>query len=199
MPKIVNVEQKRQDIAIASIELFLEKGYDNLTVSEVAKNAKVAKGSIYKYFESKEDIIFAIIEYAQETYDKDILLRIKQAPNIEDKILSLFDLCISTDEEMLQRRKIYKEFITLALHQGCCEKMVGLLKEIQLKYTTWLKNIFQEGIDNGILIKDAMKFADGLFVMGEGVLLYSHLENYNNKQLLQNHIQGLLELIKKDS
>ncbi len=90
MPKIVNKLQKRQDIALSSTELFIEKGFYKLTVSEVAKNAKVAKGTIYEYFESKEDIVFAIIEYAQTNYDNEVLANINNTQSIREKVEHLF-------------------------------------------------------------------------------------------------------------
>lgn len=198
MPKIVNVEKKRLEIAVNSIDLFLQKGYQNLTVSEVAKNSRIAKGSVYKYFESKEDIVFAIIEYAQETYDKNILLKIENSIDIEEKILALFDLCISEDSSMIQRRRIYKEFMNLASNSDSY-KMVQLLKDIKKKYVKWLHNIFQEGIDNGKLQNNALEFIDGLFVIGEGVLLFSNIDDYNKKDLLQNHVKSLLRVLKKDN
>jgi AcrR family transcriptional regulator len=196
MPKIVDVEKKRKELAINSIELFLSKGFHQLTVGEVAKHSNIAKGSIYKYFESKEDIVYAIIDYAQEEYDLDILAKIKNEKDIETKILTLFSLCIAEDEETIQRRKIYKQFINIAL-QSNDEKMHSLLRDIKTKYTTWLKEIFEEGIKQEVLKKESINLYEGLFTIGEGVLLYSDVENYNRKDLLTNHISSLMNFIKQ--
>jgi len=195
MPKIVDISEKRDSIAQSATELFLYKGYSNLTVSEIAQKAGVAKGSIYKYFDSKEDIVFEIIERAQDLYDKEILYNIEKSTTIEDKILALFDLCISDDEQGIQRRKLYKEFISICLDTPS-EKMVNYLYNIKIKYTTWLKKILNDGISQGVLKSESIKLADGLFVIGEGILLFSSLEKYNNHDLLQAHIKTLLELIK---
>jgi AcrR family transcriptional regulator len=195
LSKVVDKPKKRDDIAQSATALFLEKGYSNLTISEIAKNAGVAKGSIYKYFESKEDIVFGIIEQAQESYDKEILYSIQNTNKIEDKILALFDLCISNCDEGIKRRKIYKEFISICLDDPS-EKMVDFLYNIKEKYTNWLKDILREGILSGKLKPQSLEFANGLFVIGEGVLLFSPLVNYNDENLLQLHIKSLLKLIK---
>ncbi len=195
MPKIIDKIQKKQDIALSSIELFIEKGFNKLTVGEIASNAKVAKGTIYKYFESKEDIIFAIIEYTHNKYDEEVLENIKQLTCINDKILALFNLCISNDEDTINDRKIYKEFIYICLDNPS-ENMIKFLKDIKLKYTSWLKEILEEGIKNKQLKPEAINFADALFAIGENILLFSHINNYSDRNMLQNHIDSLLKLIK---
>lgn len=197
MPKIVDIPQKRLFIAQSATQLFLEIGYSKLTVSEVAKNAGVAKGSIYKYFDSKEDIVFAIIENEQDSYDKEILSKIQSANTIEEKVLALFDLCIANDDNAIQRRKIYKEFISICI-ENPSDKMLKFLYNIKQKYTLWLEEIFNDGIKNGDLKPESRDFVDGLFVIGEGVLMFSHMKNYNSPDLLQIHIKKLLKLIKED-
>jgi len=198
MPKIIDIPQKRLSIAQSATQLFLEIGYSKLTVSDVAKNAGIAKGSIYKYFDSKEDIVFAIIENEQDSYDKEILYKIKSANTIEDKILALFDLCIASDDNAIQRRKIYKEFISICIDNPS-EKMLEFLYNIKQKYTLWLRDIFYDGIKNGDLKPESIEFVDGLFVIGEGVLMFSDMKNYNSPDLLQMHIKKLLKLIKENN
>ena len=194
MPRIVNKLQKRQDIALCSTQLFCDKGFHNLTVSEVAKNANVAKGSIYEYFDNKEDIVFAIIEYAQDIYDNEVLYNVDTSNSIQEKILYLFDLCISTTPDGIQRRKIYKEFISICLTEPS-PKMIQFQNDIKIKYISWLKNILIEGINNKQLKPNALEFADGLFAMAEGVLLFSHFDNYHEKDILESYINSLFKLI----
>ena len=195
MPKIVNKQLKRQNIALNSTELFCEKGFHNLTVSEVASHANIGKGTIYKYFKSKEDIVFAIIEYAQNSYDQEVFLNIKNTDSIKEKILALFALCISQKNQDIQRRKMYKEFMSICLTEPSVQ-MIKFKKDIKDKYTSWLKDILQEGIDNKQLKPESLEFADGLFAMAEGILLLSHYGNYYDENLLRFHIDSLFKLIK---
>ena len=195
MPKIVDKFQKRQNIALSSIDLFVEKGFHKLTVSEVAKNANIAKGTIYKYFENKEDIVFAIIEYAQESYDKEVIENIKSSTCVKDKIFALFSLCISQTKESIKRRKIYKEYIAICLDNPS-KKIIEFQKNMKIKYTQWLDEILTQGIKDKQLKKESLNFTHGLYAIGENVLLFSHLDNYNDENMLQKHIMSLLELIK---
>ncbi len=197
MPKTVDKQKKRQNIALSSTELFCKKGFHNLTVSEVAHNAKIAKGTIYEYFKNKEDIVFAIIEYEQVIYDKEIEKNIKNTTNIENKILALFDLCIDESPVGIQRRKMYKEFILICLDSPN-QDIIDFQNNIKSKYTLWLKEIIAEGIKENKLKTESLEFTNGLFAMAEGVLIFSHFENYNEKNILKTYIQSLLKLIKTE-
>ena len=52
--------EKQINILRAAIELFSEKGYEATATSEIAKKAKVAEGTIFRYYKTKKDLLFAI-------------------------------------------------------------------------------------------------------------------------------------------
>ncbi len=49
-------ELRRNDIIDAAEKLFFSKGYDNVSMSEIAKEADMARATIYQYFKNKKDI-----------------------------------------------------------------------------------------------------------------------------------------------
>jgi AcrR family transcriptional regulator len=51
----------RAQIVTSAIELFSARGIDDVRVEEIAETADIGKGTIYNYFETKEDIIVAFI------------------------------------------------------------------------------------------------------------------------------------------
>lgn len=52
----------RLAIIDAAVELFAKKGFERATVDEVAAEAKIAKGTVFYNFKTKEDIFHAILE-----------------------------------------------------------------------------------------------------------------------------------------
>lgn len=48
----------RQQIASVAMRLFVERGFDHVTVAEVAQTAGVSEKTVFNYFPSKEDIFF---------------------------------------------------------------------------------------------------------------------------------------------
>ncbi len=51
----------KESVFVASRELFKKYGYHKTSVNEIAKKARIAKATIYKYFESKEQILDTIL------------------------------------------------------------------------------------------------------------------------------------------
>ncbi|MBU1938048.1 TetR/AcrR family transcriptional regulator, partial [bacterium] len=61
--KELEKQQRRFDILMAAKTLFVQKGYHNTTLEEVAQLAEFGKGTIYNYFRNKEDLFYAILEH----------------------------------------------------------------------------------------------------------------------------------------
>jgi AcrR family transcriptional regulator len=55
-------QQTREEIAHAAMELFLARGFDAVTVAEVADAAGVSEKTVYNHFSTKEDLVFPDVE-----------------------------------------------------------------------------------------------------------------------------------------
>ena len=67
MPKGVpltdeQIEEKRLAIAHAAAELIFQQGYNETSVSQIARKTGIGKSTIYDYFSSKEEIILALLD-----------------------------------------------------------------------------------------------------------------------------------------
>lgn len=58
----VSTSTKRRRIIDAALQVFSEKGFHNATISQVAQEAHVGKGTVYLYFEGKEALLVAIFD-----------------------------------------------------------------------------------------------------------------------------------------
>ncbi|MFN7975570.1 MAG: helix-turn-helix domain-containing protein [Acidobacteriota bacterium] len=58
----LNRQKRRSDIAAAGLELFLARGIEAVAIDDIVKKAGVAKGSFYRYFRDKADLVEAILE-----------------------------------------------------------------------------------------------------------------------------------------
>jgi AcrR family transcriptional regulator len=56
-------EQRRIELLDAGLKVFSEKGFDAATLKDLSEEAGVAQGLIYHYFESKEDLLMAVVEH----------------------------------------------------------------------------------------------------------------------------------------
>ena len=62
MPKIVDKAKMRDDILDAALGVFVQKGYHASSVSDIARAAGLAKGTLYIYFDSKDAMTTAIVD-----------------------------------------------------------------------------------------------------------------------------------------
>lgn len=64
--------ERRLALLLSATTLFLEHGYDAVSLDDVVQHAGGSKASIYKYFGSKEGLFTAICDYRRELFFKDI-------------------------------------------------------------------------------------------------------------------------------
>src|ERR1700761_4047498 len=57
----MEAEKIKESIKRAAQDLFRKFGYHKTSVNEIARRAKIAKATIYKYFESKEDVLHSLL------------------------------------------------------------------------------------------------------------------------------------------
>jgi AcrR family transcriptional regulator len=81
-------ETRREEILRAASRLFGEQGYERTTTKQIAREAGIAEGTIYKYFASKQDLLFAFLESSVIEPLAAILAAMKDAPD-EDVFATL--------------------------------------------------------------------------------------------------------------
>lgn len=59
-----DLNQRRHDVFNASVSLFLEKGFRETTMQEIARAAGMGKSTLYDYFETKDEILISFVEDA---------------------------------------------------------------------------------------------------------------------------------------
>lgn len=79
-------EFRRAEIIDAARSVFARKGFARGIMDAIAKEAGIAKGTVYLYFRSKKEIYRAVLDHDMESLNKDTLDRIDAAKNLKDKI-----------------------------------------------------------------------------------------------------------------
>jgi len=98
MPKIVDKELMSQQIINASLQAFVKYGFYNTSMAKIAKEMNIAKGTLYLYFKSKEQLIETITDqYFENLKEKLIPSHFFKTP---DMLLSHIEksLLINDDE-----------------------------------------------------------------------------------------------------
>ena len=75
-------EQTRQLIAETARRLFSERGFERVTVAEIARTAEVSEQTVFNYFPTKEDLVF----WRLEAFEAELLAAIRDRPEGEPVI-----------------------------------------------------------------------------------------------------------------
>ena len=144
MRVVKEAAERRNEILDAAEELFVTKGYDKTSTNDILDKVKIARGTLYYHFKSKEDILNAMIDRINSSLiaRAEAVAKDKSVPIVERIVMTISSLRVNTD--------IGNEIITLVhkpqnalMHQ----KMQKSLVEGVLPIVTDLVN---EGNKEGI-------------------------------------------------
>lgn len=158
-------ERQRSMDAIkqAALELFAEKGYQNTSISDIAKSAGISKGLMYNYFESKEGLLRAIVEEAIREGDE--LMAMLADPH-GDPYEQLRAITIGSIQ-MVKGNLAYWKFLTsLAFQSAALKSLEPLLKRQREEATAIAVQLFKR-MGRPEPLHEAYLFAaslDGLFI-----------------------------------
>ena len=142
-------ENRKNSILKAARKLFFERGFKSVTVDLIAAKAEVSKGSIYLYFDSKEEIYTQILISANIERHKEIENFARQEGTASELLLKYARVYV---DFFLENNELFRILMTFMLH---AENM-NLTEEqnTQLIHTTnenirTVSEILQKGVDTG--------------------------------------------------
>ena len=141
--------EKRERILEAAIRVFAENGFYATRVSEIAKAAGVADGTIYLYFENKDDVLISIFRDRIGKLLEILEGVIKSDRSVEDRIRRVMELQLG----LLEGQRDLAEVITVNLRQSS-----RLLKQyaapLFTKYLDLIAGVIADGQKEGVLRDD---------------------------------------------
>ena len=175
----------------------MEKGIKNLSITDIVKKAGISRGSIYDYFETKEDIVFEIIMNDLRDFEKTLVKKFNKNMSTKEKVLYFFDFVLSETEKSVQERNVYKEYISVSFTSKN-EKMAVFNKECSVLLKNILSSMIQEGINKNELKDNSIKLVNGLLALEKGFLVLLWTEKKEIKKEFIEFLDTLFELMKKD-
>lgn len=72
---------RQRQIFIAASKLFVEKGFDGASMSDIAEAVQITKPGLYHFVDSKEDLLFTIVSFGMDRLDIDVIEPAQQEPD----------------------------------------------------------------------------------------------------------------------
>jgi TetR/AcrR family fatty acid metabolism transcriptional regulator len=198
---IIAMKNKNGDkynrIIDAATKVFAKRGFFHAKVSDIAKEAHVADGTIYLYFENKDDILISLFEEKM----KAVLENMMDEVSKEKDALRKIEKFALTHLKLIELNKNVAEIIQVELRQSS-KFMKEYKNERFLQYLNLIDDIIKEGQEQGVFKKEIIPgiakraFFGALDEMSRFWVLSSH-KKYDietaAKQISEYFLHGLVK------
>lgn len=189
---------KYHRIIKAATKIFAKKGFYQARICDIAREAQVADGTIYIYFESKDDILISLFEEQMKVVLENMMAQISRQQDPMKKLerFALIHL------QLIEQNKSMAEIIQVELRQSS-----KFMKEYENKqfaqYLELIGDIIREGQEKGVFREEVIPgvakraFFGALDEMSRFWVLSSH-KRYDIKTAAQQISMYFLNGIRKD-
>ena len=200
MPKIVDKEQKRIEIARKTMTLIAKQGYENTPIRKITAEVGIGKGSFYNYFSSKEDILNEIIRIVFTDWTK---LVISKIGTIDDPLKKLFILLkdgSSLDSTFQQNMIIYVDLWRWSVSYKGSEEFIPRFRSYLENGKNAVIDIIEDAQNKGFIKMelDAAALASAWIALIDGMCMHSMIlkPEFDVDKICQSFFESLLNGIK---
>ena len=184
--RIIKKEIRKKELLNIAYKLFMTKGYENTSVDEIIAEAKIAKGTYYYYFESKEATLEKVIEMMIEEECKKANEILQSNLSVQEKILGII-ISMRTNTEELKIQEAINIPENIVMHQKINKKIIEVI-------TPLLTEVIEEGKKQNIFDCDNVKERIEIILIITNNLFDA---NEQNSRKLNIYIEIFIDLIEK--
>jgi AcrR family transcriptional regulator len=204
-PKIVDKEQRKQEIALVALDVFAEKGFESASISQIAEAAGIGKGTVYEYFESKQELVYASILAWVDRMNREAEEGIV---NVEDPVERLEVFVRSMTKTFMSDERTIK--LVIAMFQSLLASGQELLHHdlIREAFGDFRKVIIDtllEGVSKGVfrpeIARDAEKIAINLAAYLDGIALHHFMspDFFDLEEQVDSYLEELIDSLRTEA
>lgn len=197
--------EKQEKVMRATINEFLKHGFEKGNIGDIAKNAEVAKGSMYQYFENKKELFLFSVRWSIELFVK----KYDRYINPENMDTDIFTFLYQNAKEIwLQMREereitIFIQNVFLGKYTALTDESMAYMIKTSDEY---LLNLIKDGKRKGSIREDIDDQILSLFITGVTYKIKEHLmrkardlgediidEDYEKNE---KEVKAMIELLK---
>ena len=189
-----NRPKTRKDrIMDAALRIFAEKGFQNATITEISKAAGVSEATIYEYFGTKEDLLFAIPEkISNDTFEESSKV-IPYIKGVEGKIRAILLFYV----QLYQSNPNYSALVLLQLMSNKRFRHTPAHAAIR-RSSHGLLDCIKAGIEDGTFKKDSNPYLIRSMFMGtvEHLFIHWHMQGMPKRNpSIADMLDPLIEIV----
>lgn len=202
-PPKVDKTEKTKEIARKALALFSNNGYSKTSVDQIARAAGIGKGTVYDYFNTKEELFIAAIKEWLDKFEIQLMVHLE---GIEDPIERLYAIAKMHLELYSQidpgTMRLFLQILQQSMMEGgIIYKRRHLVKEMAAGISRAVVDVLLDGISKGVfrpeIARDAETLAINLHAYLDGIGLHSIVsDNYFDlKQQIDFYLDSLIDSI----
>ena len=142
----LQAENTKEKLLKVSKDLIKDKGYENVSISQICKTCNVAKGTFYTYFTSKDDIVISILKDINEEMFSILKYDETKTPVENLKIYQKFYL---VDTVSVQGKRVTREIFRII-----CDHKLKNRDFYSYKHMEYISRAIKEGQEEGVFRND---------------------------------------------
>ena len=190
-PKQNVSDERKNQILEAAMVVFSRTGFQGTRMDDIVTESGLSKGTLYWYFDSKEEIIVSLLERLFDQEMTDLVTIKNKTGTAYERLLQFTKDSILSIEQMLEVLPITYEFYAMAFrHEGVRE----ILRIYFRQYLEEIPPVIQQGIDRGEFRKvNPIEVAIAAGAIIEGTLLLWTYDEVNID--LEVHTLAAMEML----
>ncbi len=145
--RIKEKDSRKKQILKSARALFFKKGFNQVTVDEIARSSELGKGSIYLYFDSKEEIYAQILLNDIDSFNRQVSALLEKQENASELLTEFSDIYIDfffSDGELF---RILMAYMLQPAKMNLPEKLNAQILNANARSIDVIGKILQKGID----------------------------------------------------
>lgn len=141
-------KEKKERILEAAAQVFAMRGYSGTLVADIAVQAGVGKGTVYEYFDSKEDLFFAVFEwFVQATEAKAKISISALGGSASHRLSALSDSLMQSWDEMKDMYSLVMEFWSASASSKMRQRFKQAFREGYRDFRQIVSALIRDGIE----------------------------------------------------
>ncbi|UCE55981.1 MAG: TetR/AcrR family transcriptional regulator [Desulfobacterales bacterium] len=148
-------QDKKNRIIKAAASTFAQKGYAGASVADIASQADIGKGTIYEYFDSKEDLFFAVFEWYSEKTGAAATVSISAlGGSAAQRLEALNKTLMSLWDEIKDVFALVMEFWAASSSTWMRQRFQAAFKQLYHDFRSIVSDLIHDGIKRGEFRED---------------------------------------------
>jgi AcrR family transcriptional regulator len=184
-------EQRRSQILQAASRVFARRGFQETRMDDIVSESGLSKGALYWYFESKDDIIIAIVDSVLDRELAHIRALVDDPRPARERLMHFVEFMLEDFQNLDELLPMVFEIVALAIRNASVQPMIESYFRSTMES---LVPIIEQGIEAGEFRPvDAQAAAIAVGAQIEGTILLQVYDRHTVR--LADHVRSGLQLL----